>query len=265
MRLSTLRSRWLAVLGVMLGVTLAAIGSPAVASEPTSSAALRGELTVSAAASLTESFTAIGRQFRKANPKVRLRFNFASTTALVTQIQAGAPVDVFASADLTSQDRLSASGNLTTSPRVFARNAMQIAVKPGNPRKVRNVADLAALDTVALCAAAVPCGVYAASVLALNKTTIAVSATTRGVDAKATIAQVALGDAEAALVYVTDVRAAGNSVTGVMIPAALNVRATYGVAVIRGTANRSVALAFVNFLSSADAQQTLREFGFLAP
>jgi len=250
----------------MLGVTLATIsGAPAVASEPTTATPLRGVLTVSAAASLTESFTAIGRQFRKANPNVRLRFNFASTTALTAQIQAGAPVDVFASADLTSQDRLSASGNLATSPRVFARNAMQIAVKPGNPRKVRNVTDLATLDTIALCASSTPCGVYATSVLALNTTTIAASAITRGVDAKATIAQVALGDAEAALVYVTDVRAAGNSVTGVVIPAARNVRATYGVAVIRGTTNRSAALGFTDFLSSVDAQRILRQYGFLAP
>lgn len=226
---------------------------------------LRGEVTVSGAASLTESFTALGKAFRKRHPTVRIRFNFGSTSSLVAQIQNGAPVDVFASADIASQDRLSASGNIVSSPTVFARNTMQIAVKPGNPYAVRNVADLARVKVVALCGAAVPCGVYAATVLNLAKTTLPTTMITRGVDAKATLAAVTLGDADAAIVYATDVRQAGKQAQGVAIPAAQNVKAMYAISVVRGAANRAAAQAFVKFIVSAEGQTILRAFGFLAP
>lgn len=175
------------------------------------------------------------------------------------------PVDVFASADITSQDRLSASGNIVSSPTVFARNTMQIAVKPGNPYAVRNVADLARVKVVALCGAAVPCGVYAATVLNLAKTTLPTTMITRGVDAKATLAAVTLGDADAAIVYATDVRQAGKQAQGVAIPAAQNVKAMYAISVVRGAANRAAAQAFVKFIVSAEGQTILRAFGFLAP
>ena len=252
----------IARVAVICGLIMAvAIGGSSTAATPP----LRGELTVSAAASLTESFTRIGRQFRREHPGIRLRFNFASTSSLVSQIQAGAPVDVFASADLSSQDRLAASGNITSAPRVFARNTMQIAVKPGNPLAIKGVGDLTRVGVIGLCGRTVPCGVYAASVLALNKTNVPESQITRGTDAKATLASVAVGDANAAIVYVTDVRAAGKAVSGVAIPARQNVRAIYGVSVVRGSANRAAAQAFINYLLGQEGQATLKSFGFLAP
>lgn len=196
---------------------------------------------------------------------VRVRLNFGSTTALVTQIQSGAPVDVFASADLASHDRLAASGHVTATPRVFARNTMRIAVKPGNPAGVRTVSDLARVGIVALCGATVPCGSYAATVLTRTGTVIPSSSITRGVDAKATLAAVAVGDAVAALVYTTDVLASGASVTGVVIPPSQNVRAMYGISVVRSTKHRATAQAFIDYVVGADGRKVLANAGFLAP
>ena len=226
---------------------------------------LDGEIVVSAAASLTESFSQLGREFRRANPRAKIRFNFASSTALVTQIQSGAPVDVFASADLASQDRLLQSGNIASSPRPFARNTMQLAVKPGNPLRILRLADLSTAKTISLCGKTVPCGVYAASVLTRSAVSIPESSITRGVDAKATLASVAYGDADVAIVYTTDVLAAGKSVQGVLIPRAQNVTAVYGISVLRGTKNHVLARAFVDFVTSRTGQKVLSKYGFLAP
>lgn len=242
-----------------------AVHATSTSARETARSELTGELTVSAAASLTESFTALGRQFRQRHPKVRIRLNFASTSSLVAQVQSGAPVDLFASADMSSQDRLAASGHIVSSPRVFARNTMQIAVKPGNPLGVRGVGDLSRVGVVALCNATVPCGIYAASVLRLSNTVLSTSMVTRATDVKAALASVSFGDADAAIVYATDVRAAGKAVQGVVIPPALNVKAMYGLSVIRGSTNRGVAKQFVDFVLSPDGRATLRDFGFLAP
>jgi len=102
----------------------------------------KSTITVSAAASLVNVYTEIGKQFEKANPSIKVRFNFASSSSLVSQIQSGAPTDVFAAADLTSFDKLLATGNVVKSPKVFARNSMQLVVKPGNPIGITTVADL---------------------------------------------------------------------------------------------------------------------------
>lgn len=225
----------------------------------------RVEIVVSAAASLRAPFSRIAQQFERKNPRVRVRLNFASTIALVTQVQAGAPVDVFASADMESHDRLAASGHVSVAPRAFARNTMQIAVKPGNPLRIRGVRDLSRVGVVALCGARVPCGVYGATVLARTQTVIPSRSITRGVDAKATIAAVSVGDAAAALVYSTDVQEAGAKVTGVAIPPSQNVRATYGISLVRSTKHRAQAQAFQNYVLSADAQRILATAGFLAP
>ncbi len=224
-----------------------------------------GEIVVSAAASLQEGFTELAKEFRRMNPRSRVRFNFGSSTALVTQIQSGAPVAVFASADLASQDRLLQSGSIASSPRLFARNTMQLAVKPGNPLKILRVADLTRAKTVALCGKTVPCGLYAAAVLARSGVSLPESSITRGVDAKATLASVAFGDADAAIVYATDAKAAGRSVRGVLIPPAQNVTAVYGISVVRGAKNQSLARAFVEFVMSKSGRAIMSRYGFLAP
>ena len=245
---------------LMVGICAMGTVAPVAAASPQ-----KGEVTVSAAASLTDSFTALAKAFRVANPKVKVRLNFGSSSTLVAQIQAGAPSDVIAAADLSSVERLVASGNVVADPRVFARNNMAIAVKPGNPEKVKSIKDLARLKTIALCGKTVPCGVYASTVLARTGVAINESNITRGVDAKATLGAVVTGDADAAIVYKTDVIAAGKSIHTVEIAASSNVKAAYGIASIRGSKNGSLAKAFVDFVLSEQGWRILKGFGFQKP
>ena len=121
---------------------------------------------MSAAASLTEAFTKMGADFQAANPGTTVTLNFGASSALVQQIQGGAPADVFASADGTNMQKLVAGGQVTADPTAFAANQLTIVVKPGNPSSVKSLADLADLDVVSLCADAVPCGKYAQQALA---------------------------------------------------------------------------------------------------
>ena len=228
-------------------------------------AQVSGTITISAASSLRESFVAIGKAFRAANPKVRVRFNFGSSSTLVSQIIAGAPADVVAVADLATMDKLVSQGSITGTPKVFARNSMVIAVKPGNPHKISSVADLARVGVVALCVVTAPCGGYAKSVLSRSGVSLAESSITRGIDVAATLAQVTTGDAQAAIVYSTDVLAAGSAVSGVTIPRASNVTAMYPIASIKGSANAEAARAFVEFVTSDKGWSILKSYGFLRP
>ncbi len=189
---------------IVAAVLVALVLGTALAGPSIDSPKLRGDLTISAATSLTDVFTELAIQFRTVNEGVKVRLNFGSSSTLGAQIQSGAPSDIMASADLTNVEKLVASGNVVVEPQVFARNTMAIAVKPGNPKSVRSVADLAALPFVALCGKTVPCGVYASSVLTRADVVIGESKVTRGIDVKATLSAVANGDADAAIVYKTD-------------------------------------------------------------
>ena len=225
----------------------------------------KGDLTISAAASLTGAFSELAKQFGRVNKGVKVRFNFGSSATLVSQIQSGAPSDVVASADLSSIEKLVASGNVVIAPKVFARNSMAIAVKPGNPKSVRTIRDLAPLSFIALCGKTVPCGVYATSVLNRAGVVLDESKVTRGIDVKATLSAVANGDADAALVYKTDVLAAKKTVVGIDIPNAQNVKTIYGIAPLRGSKNFATAKAFINFVLSQQGLQILKSFGFERP
>jgi molybdate transport system substrate-binding protein len=226
---------------------------------------LKGDLTISAASSLTDVFTELAKQFRKDNKGAKVRLNFGSTSTLVAQIQSGAPSDVLASADLTSIEKLVDSGNVVVAPKVFARNTMAIAVKQGNPKAVRSVGDLASLRFVSLCGKSVPCGVYASSVLTRAGVSLIESKVTRGIDVKSTLSAVANGDADAAIVYKTDVLAAKKIVLGIDIPSAQNVQAMYGIAPIRNSKNLTNAKAFIDFVLSEQGWQILKSFGFQRP
>jgi molybdate transport system substrate-binding protein len=204
-------------------------------------------------------------QFRKDNKGLKVRLNFGSSSTLVAQIQSGAPSDVLASADLSSIEKLVASGQVVAAPKVFARNTMSIAVKPGNPKAVRAIADLASLPFIALCGKTVPCGVYASSVLTRAGVVIAESKVTRGIDVKATLSAVANGDADAAIVYKTDVSAAKKTVVGIDIPSAQNVKSMYGIAPIRGSKNLTNAKVFIDFVLSEQGWQILKSFGYGRP
>jgi molybdate transport system substrate-binding protein len=224
-----------------------------------------GSVTISvfAAASLTASFNALGSSFQTANPGVTLKFNFAGTPTLVTQIEQGARADVFASADTPNMDKLTADGYTTGTARVFAHNQLEIVVAPRNPKGITGLADLARSGVIYITEApTVPAGKYALQALA----TAGVKVTPKSQEASVTavISKIELGEADAGIVYTTDVTAAGGKVQGVPIPDADNVIATYPLVAVKGTANSAVANAFIAYVLSAKGQSTLATFGFQA-
>jgi molybdate transport system substrate-binding protein len=226
---------------------------------------LRGTITVSAAASLTEAFTKMGADFQKVNKGTTVTFNFGSSATLAQQIQGGAPADVFASADGANMQKLVSGGQVTADAIDFVSNLLTIVVKPGNPKNVKSLADLPNLGVVSLCASTVPCGKYAAQALTQDGVTIPPDKATLGADVKATLAAVATGDADAGIVYVTDAKSAGKTVQAVKIPASLNVLAVYPIARLASTQNASLANGWIKYVTSAAGQKTLKSFGFLPP
>src|SRR4051812_15692691 len=248
-----------AALGALVATNAAAAIPAAKAKKPS------GTITVSAAASLTEAFTKMAADFQKANPGTTITLNFGASSALVQQIRGGAPADVFASADGTNMQKLVAGGEVTAEPTVFAANELTIVVKKGNPENVKSLTDLADLDVVSLCADAVPCGKYAQQALAGAGVTIPPGMITKGADVKTTLAAVSTGDADAAIVYTTDAKAAGATIQAVRIPAWLNVYAVYPIAPIASSENPDLAKAWVDYTASSAGQKTLQSFGFLAP
>jgi molybdate transport system substrate-binding protein len=251
------------VVALLAFVALAVTAAPAGAANKATK--LSGTITVSAASSLTEAFTKLGTDFEKANPGTTVSFNFAASSALVTQIQGGAPADAFASADGTTMQKLVSGGEVTAEPTVFAANALTIVTKPGNPKKIKSLGDLAKVGTISLCADTVPCGKYAQQALSLAGVAVPTDRITKGADVKATLAAVSAGDADAALVYATDAKAAGTTVQAVRIPAWLNVYAIYPIAPLASSTNAALAEAWVQYTVSPAGQKTLRSFGFLPP
>lgn len=224
---------------------------------------LSGTLTVFAAASLTGAFTDLGRQFESAHPGTTVRFSFGSSSTLAQQILAGAPADVFASASAATMEQVSDAGEVAD-PRTFATNAAEIAVFPGSASSVTGLADLAARDLkVALCQVQVPCGALARTVL--DAAGVTVDPVTEGLDVKATLAHVVSGEADAAVVYVTDVVAAGSSVVGVEIPEAQNATTAYPVATVKASSNPALAGAFEDLVLSPAGQGVLDAAGFRSP
>ena len=257
-------SRSVGVLAAML-VATTACGSSSNPKPTAAPTGLHGSITVSAASSLSAAFEKLGREFSRRHPGTSVELNIGSSTALVTQIQQGAPADVFASADVANMTVLVDAKRTSGAPNVVARNRLAIVTKPGNPLHVTAVADLVNGPVVALCAATVPCGKYAQQIVSSVGLAIPESSVTREPDAQATVGAVANGDADAAIVYVTDARSAGTAVQMVEIPDAQNVIATYPAAALSGSNAPKVGRAFVAFLTSAPAQAVLASFGFLPP
>jgi molybdate transport system substrate-binding protein len=223
-----------------------------------------GDVTVFAAASLTAAFTDIGEAFMAANPDAKVEFNFAASSELVTQIGAGAPADVFASADLSNMTKLTDAGNNATEPVVFATNLAEIIVGAGNPKGITGVADLENEDLiVVLCAPEVPCGKYAAKVFETAGVTVTPKSLEENV--KAVVTKVTLGEADAGIVYVTDVAAAADEAEGVEIPEDINVLAEYPIAVTKEAPHADSAQAFIDFVVDEQGQEILASYGFLAP
>jgi len=217
------------------------------------------ELTVFAAASLTEALTDIAADFTAAQPEVEVVFSFAGSNDLVTQIGQGAPADVLATADTGTMDD---AGDLVTDPRPFAANNLIIAVAPGNPLGITGLDDLSRDDIkVVLAAPEVPAGKYAGEIL--SKAGVEVEPVSLEVTVKGVVTKVALGEADAGIVYATDVTASGRDVDGVTIPDEANVVAVYPLAVVTASASADDAGDFIDFILSADGQRILADHGFL--
>lgn len=259
--------RWAALVAAILitVVTGCASDAPGDTAATSGTSGLDGEITVSAAASLTEAYTQIGKDFEAAHPGTTVTFNFDSSGTLAQQILDGAPVDVYASADEANMAELTDADLVDGEPTVFARNQLAIVTKPGNPVGIAGLADLADAGVVALCADTVPCGGFAAQVLTDAGVSIPASRVTRGQNVKATLTAVTEGDAMAGIVYVTDAAAAGDAVATVDIPEEQNAIATYPIGALRAAAEPEVARAFARYVTSDDAQLVLQELGFLPP
>jgi len=261
----------------VLAVAAASTACGSSASSPSSSAsaatspartassapALSGTITVFAAASLKAAFTDLGKQFEAAHPGTTVKFSFGSSSTLAQQIIAGAPADVFASASARNMKQVTDAGD-ATGAKTFANNVAEIAVAPASASKVTSLADLAKPGVkVALCQLQVPCGVLAKSVL--DKAGVTVTPVTRGLDVKSTLAYVTSGETDAAMVYVTDVKAAGAAVRGVEIPAAQNASTPYPIAMVKASSNTAVGTAFEDFVLSSTGQRVLSGAGFQKP
>jgi molybdate transport system substrate-binding protein len=221
-----------------------------------------GPVTVLAAASLTESFTTIGKRFEAANPGTSVTFSFAGSSQLARQIAAGAPADVFAAASPATMRTVMDAGDNAGEPVVFVRNQLVIAVPRGNPARVASLADLARPGLkLALCAEQVPCGAAARTVLAGR----AVTPVTLEQDVKAALAKVRLGEVDAALVYRTDVRAAAGDVEGVEFPESAGAVNDYPIVALRHAPNAAGAAAFVAYVRGPAAAEVLTAAGFQPP
>ncbi|HWV78315.1 MAG TPA: molybdate ABC transporter substrate-binding protein [Isoptericola sp.] len=220
-------------------------------------------LTVFAAASLKGSFEDLAAQFEAAHEGVDVQLSFAGSSDLVAQIQQGAPADVFASADTATMDRLVAD-HLVGDPQDFATNTLEIAVPPGNPAGVETLTDLASPGVkLVLCAPEVPCG--AASAKVADAAGLDLRPVSEEQSVTDVLGKVTAGEADAGLVYVTDVAAAGDDVEGVELPESAEAVNTYPIAPVADSDRAELAQQFVDLVLSSEGQQSLAGFGFAAP
>ena len=248
--------------GLLIAIVLSgsACGSDKVASAPTAKVKVN-TLTVLAASSLTKAFTALATEFEAAHPGTNVQLSFGSSTDLERQVEQGAAADVFASADQKNMNKLVKSGGNLGAPVNFARNKLTIAVAKGNPKHIANMQSLTASGlVVVLCDAAVPCGKFADQVL--GNAAVKLTPKSREPSVRATLNKVELGEADAAIVYASDV-ATSRKVDAVAIPDAINVVTDLPIATLKGSKNVAVAQLWVTFVSAHEADLVQR-FGFVA-
>ncbi len=261
-------SRWAVALPLLLmaaglaGCGTGGSGDTAAAASGASSRGSATTVTVLAAASLTETFTRLGRDFEAADPGVTVRLSFGSSATLAQQIVQGAPADVFASASPATMKTVTDASRAAT-PTTFVRNTLEIAVPPGNPAKVRSLRDLTDPEVkVAMCAPQVPCG--AAAARAIDSAGLTITPVTLEKDVRATLTKVELGEVDAALVYRTDVVSAGGKVEGIAFPEAGNAINDYPIAVLKDAPAGPLAQQFVDLVLSDQGRAVLTKAGFEA-
>ncbi len=236
----------------------AAVGLSACSSNQDSSG---DTVRVLAASSLTEAFNTLASSFEKLHPGTKVTVSFGASSTIAEQVKGGAPIDVVATASTATMDQIQQAGALKQAPKSFATNTMEIAVPPTNPGNVTSLSQLAdpAVKTV-ICAKQVPCGVAAQKVFENAKLTV--TPISYEADVKAVLARVVAKEAQAGIVYRTDVLASGDKVKGIEIPAAENATTTYPIATVTDSAN---ANEFFQFVLSDEGQAVLKEQGFGSP
>lgn len=221
-------------------------------------------LTVFAAASLKAPFTAMAKSFEASHPGTKVKLSFAGSADLATQLGQGAPADVFASADPANMAKVTGAGLADGSPRNFASNTLTIAVPPANPAGINSFADLAKPgNKVVVCAPQVPCGAAAATIE--SRTGVHLSPVSEESSVTDVLGKVGSGEADAGLVYVTDVQGDGGKVKGIAFPEAAAVVNTYPITALRGSHNKDLAAAFLAEVTGADGQRVLADAGFGRP
>ena len=255
--------RCAAVLAALLvAVTVSACGSGG--SDDSSSGTGTKTLTVYAASSLTSAFTELGKQFEADHKGVKVKFSFGGSSDLVAQLQGGAPADVFASADTANMDKATGDKLVEGDPVDFASNTLEIAVPPDNPARVSDIADLAKAGTkVVVCAPEVPCGSAAQMVEQASGVTIKPVSEEQSVTD--VLGKVVTGEADAGLVYVTDVKAAGDKVNGITFPESSSAVNTYPIAALADSKNKDLAQQFIDLVTGDAGQQVLADAGFAKP
>jgi molybdate transport system substrate-binding protein len=235
------------------------------ASAPTpaaSGSAVSGTIVVDAASSLSGTFTALGAEFEKLHPGSTVTLNFGASSALATSITSGAPVDLFASASPATMKTVTAASLAKGDPVTFVSNTLEIAVPTGNPGKITGLTDFGdATKKIAICAPQVPCGSAAVTIFGL--TGIRARPDTLEPDAKTSIAQVASGDVDAALVYRTDVLAAGTTVQGIEFPEASQAINDYLIVPLLSSKNAATAEAFERYVLGPAGRAVLEQAGFV--
>ncbi len=247
-----------------MGCSAPATTTPASPAASGSSDALAGSITVYAAASLTDVFTEIGEEFQADHPGTDVTFSFAGSSDLVAQLIEGAPGDVFASADEKNMQKAVDGGVVSGEPQLFATNTLEIVVAEGNPAGVSSLADLTRSDLkVVVCAAQVPCGAATAKVA--EAAGVSLSPVSEESSVTDVLAKVTSGQADAGLVYVTDIARAGSAVEGVAFDQASAAVNRYPIATVEGGSNPVLAAAFSSFVLGEKGRAALAAAGFGAP
>ena len=236
----------LAILAIVLLVASAFAGTARTQTEP---------LTIYAAASLTDVFRAL-------DPAQK--YSFAGSNTLETQIRNGAPADIFASAAPLNTQRLFGQG-LVDKPVTFTSNRLALIVPKSNPADLHSVYDLRRKPVkLVIAGAAVPVGAYTRTVLRkMGLTAVLSKVVSQETDVRAVTGKVALGQADAGFVYVTDARAVNDQVTVIRLPAWAQPRVRYEIAVVTKSSNRTAAEAWIKGILSAKGQAALKNAGFL--
>jgi molybdate transport system substrate-binding protein len=256
------RAALMAGTAAVLGLALTACGGSDSGSGQ--QAAPARTLTVSAAASLTSVYQQLGTEFQNANPGTTVKFNFGGSDSLAQQVVQGAPADVLATASSKTMQTAVQAGKIQGEPVIYATNSLQIAVAPNNPKGITSLQDLTKPGVVSVvCAPAVPCG--AAAEAAEKAANVTLTPASEEQDVKGVLNRVQTGNADAGLVYVTDVKSTNGAVTGVSFPQASAQGAvqSYPIGVVTGSQNADLAQSWINFVRGQQGTAALQQAGFV--